>query len=136
MGAMTSLRPPDDQSIRILYAGGLDERISEQDLRDNLCAHGEIETIKMVPSKACAFVTYTSREGAEKAVAELFNKLFIKSLKVKLMWGMPYPPKLESMVCDEAKQQGQPSTLHYFNIPTLPSQQGRVLYPSVGPRRM
>lgn len=164
-GEMPSLEPPDDESIRTLYVGGLDQRINEQDLRDNFYAHGEIETIKMVLSRACAFVTYTTREGAEKAAEELSNKLVIKGLRLKLMWGRPQAAKPEFEVSDEARQavahsgllpravisqqQNQvlqppgfpdqpPAPMHYFNIPPQqPTQpQGRQLYPSMDPQRM
>lgn len=106
-GEMPSLEPPDDESIRTLYVGGLDARITEQDLRDNFYAHGEIESVKMVLQKACAFVTYTTREGAEKAAEELSNKLVIKGLRMKLLWGRPQALRLESEggASDEAKQQ-------------------------------
>ncbi|MCI22609.1 zinc finger CCCH domain-containing protein 40-like, partial [Trifolium medium] len=70
-GEMTSLEVPEDESIKTLYVGGLDARVTEQDLRDNFYAHGEIESVKMVLQRACAFVTYTTREGAEKAAEEL-----------------------------------------------------------------
>lgn len=105
-GEMPSLEPPEDESIRTLYVGGLDARVSEQDLRDNFYAHGEIESVKMVLQRACAFVTYTTREGAEKAAEELSNKLVIKGLRLKLMWGRPQAPKPEGdVVSDEARQQ-------------------------------
>ncbi|KAJ0948555.1 putative transcription factor C3H family [Helianthus annuus] len=84
-GEMPSLEPPEDESIRTLYIGGLDARVSEQDLRDNFYSHGEIESVKMVLQRACAFVTYTTREGAEKAAEELSNRLVIKGLRLKLM---------------------------------------------------
>ncbi|OMO90527.1 hypothetical protein COLO4_19088 [Corchorus olitorius] len=84
-GEMPSLEPPEDESIRTLYVGGLVKKINEQDLRDNFYAHGEIESVKMVLDKACAFVTYTTREGAEKAAEELSNKLVVKGLRLKLM---------------------------------------------------
>ncbi|KAK1350669.1 hypothetical protein POM88_054590 [Heracleum sosnowskyi] len=99
---MPSLEPPDDESIRTLYVAGFDNRIKEPDLREKFNVHGVIETIKMVPSRACAFVTYMTRESAEKAAEELSNKLVIKGLRLKLMWGRPEPPKLESVVSDEA----------------------------------
>ncbi|MBA0582537.1 hypothetical protein Gorai_024679, partial [Gossypium raimondii] len=92
-----------DESIRTPYVGELDKRINEQDLRDNF-AHGEIESIKMVLNKACAFVTYTTREGAEKVAEELSNKPVIKGLRLKLMWGKPEAPKLESETSEGAKQ--------------------------------
>uniref|UniRef100_A0A7N0TGV0 Uncharacterized protein n=1 Tax=Kalanchoe fedtschenkoi TaxID=63787 RepID=A0A7N0TGV0_KALFE len=160
-GEMPSLEPPDDESIRTLYVGGLDARVSEQDLRDNFYAHGEIESVRMVLQRACAFVTYTTREAAEKAATELSNKLVIKGLRLKLMWGRPQAPKPESVASDEARQQaaahsgllpralvsqqnqpplppGMPDQTQaspYFNIPPLP-QQNRAYYPSMDPQRM
>ncbi|KAJ4842094.1 hypothetical protein Tsubulata_007939 [Turnera subulata] len=104
-GDMPSLEPPEDESIKTLYIGGLDARISEQDLRDPFYAHGEIESIKMVLQRAIAFVTYTTREGSEKAAEELSNKLFIKSHRLKLMWGRLQAPKPDLEVSDEARQQ-------------------------------
>lgn len=162
-GEMPSLEPPEDESIRTLYVGGLDARITEQDLRDHFYAHGEIESVKMVIQRACAFVAYTTREGAEKAAEELSNKLVIKGLRLKLMWGRPQVPKPEFEISDEARQQAvahsgllprqvisqqqnqlnqapgtsqeQPPQMHYFNIPP-PSQQDRAFYPSMDPQRM
>ncbi|KAL6967628.1 hypothetical protein U1Q18_033437 [Sarracenia purpurea var. burkii] len=95
-GEMPSLEAPEDESIRTLYVGGLDARVTEQDLKDHFYAHGEIESIRMVLQRACAFVTYTTREGAEKAAEELSNKLVIKGLRLKLMWGRPQAPKSEA----------------------------------------
>lgn len=165
-GEMSTLEPPDDESIKTLYVGGLDARITEQDLRDNFYAHGEIESVRIVLQRACAFVTYTTREAAEKAADELSNKLVIKGLRLKLMWGRPQQPKPEIDGSDQAKQQAavahsgmlpravlsqQQSQLHppgthdlmappppmaYFNIPPPPSQQERALYPSMDPQRM
>ncbi|RVW65897.1 Zinc finger CCCH domain-containing protein 49 [Vitis vinifera] len=102
---MPSLEPPEDESIKTLYVGGLDARVTEQDLRDHFYAHGEIESVRMVLQRACAFVTYTTREGAEKAAEELSNKLVIKGLRLKLMWGRPQAPKPEGESSEEARQQ-------------------------------
>lgn len=161
---MPSLEPPDDESIRTLYVGGVDARITEQDLRDQFYAHGEIESVKMVLQRGCAFVTYTTREGAERAAEELANKLVIKGLRLKLLWGRPQAPKPESEITDEARQQAtvahsgllpravisqqqnpplplpgssqdQPPPMPYFNIPPMP-QPDRALYPSMDPQRM
>ncbi|KAL3515709.1 hypothetical protein ACH5RR_022611 [Cinchona calisaya] len=162
-GEMPSLEPPEDENIRTLYVGGLDARITEQDLRDHFYAHGEIESIKMVLQRACAFVAYTTREGAEKAAEELVNKLVIKGLRLKLLWGRPQAPKPESEISDEARQQAavahsgllpravisqqqnqplqppgthdQPPAMPYFNIPPQPPQE-RAFYPSMDPQRM
>ncbi|GFP98798.1 zinc finger CCCH domain-containing protein 49 [Phtheirospermum japonicum] len=153
VGKIPSLEPPDYESMRTLYVGGLDARITEQDLRDNFYAHGEIESVKMVLQRACTFVTYTTREGAEKAAEELSNKLVVKGLGLKLLWGRPQAQRLEP----EAKQQQSamthsgllppgvqqqthhqpPPPMPYFNIPPLmPPQQDRAYYPSMDPQRM
>ncbi|PIA54424.1 hypothetical protein AQUCO_00900759v1 [Aquilegia coerulea] len=162
-GEMPSLMPPDDESIKTLYVGGLDDRITEQDLRDQFYAHGEIESVRMVLQRACAFVTYTSREGAEKAAEELSNKLVIKGLRLKLLWGRSQTAKaeLENHDDEAARQQAlahgamlpravvsqqhhqhpqppgtqeqAPPPMHYFNIPPLPE---RNYYPSMDPQRM
>ncbi|CAO2833341.1 unnamed protein product [Amaranthus hypochondriacus] len=163
-GEMQTLEPPEDESIKTLYVGGLDARITEQDLRDNFYAHGEIESIRMVLQRACAFVTYTTREAAEKAAEELSNKLVIRGLRLKLMWGRPQQPKPETDGAEQAAQQAAvahsgmlpravmsqqhtqllpPGTsqdqisapMPYFNIPP-PPQQDRAFYPSMDPQRM
>ncbi|KAG9153391.1 hypothetical protein Leryth_017293 [Lithospermum erythrorhizon] len=163
-GEMPSLEPPEDESIRTLYVGGVDAaKITEQDLRDQFYAHGEIESIKLVPQRAYAFVTYTTREGAERAAEELSNKLVIKGQRLKLHWGRPQAPKPESEGTDGAGQQAnvahsgllpralisqqqnqplqhpgtqdQPMAMPYFNIPPLP-QHNRAYYPSMDPQRM
>ncbi|MED6122512.1 hypothetical protein PIB30_040511 [Stylosanthes scabra] len=154
-GEMTSLEAPEDESIKTLYVGGLDARVTEQDLRDHFYAHGEIESIKMVLQRACAFVTYTTREGAEKAAEELSNKLVIKGLRLKLMWGRPQTAKSESDGSDQARQQAavahsgllpravisqqqnqdQGQGVPYYNNPP-PPQQERSYYPSMDPQRM
>ncbi|MBA0730137.1 hypothetical protein Golax_020538 [Gossypium laxum] len=101
------------QNIKDCYYGGefgwavrlpaVSVKIAVADLRDNF-AHGEIVSIKMVLNKACAFVTNTTREGAEKVAEELSNKPVIKGLRLKLMWGKPKAPKLESETSEGAKQ--------------------------------
>lgn len=53
----------------------------------------------MVLDKTCEFVTYTTREGADKAEEELSNKLVLK-----LMWVKPQAPKLESETSEGAKR--------------------------------
>lgn len=161
-GEMPSLEPPEDESIRTLYVGGLDARVSEQDLKDNFYAHGEIESIRMVLQRACAFVTYTTREGAEKAAEELSNKLVIKGLRLKLMWGRPQAPKPETEGSEAARQQAavahsgllpravisqqqsqmqapgsqdQGPAMQYYNM-LPPPQPERTYYPSMDPQRM
>ena len=41
--------------------------ITQDDLRGQFYAHGEIGEIRMVPERRCALVTYRSRSSAEEA---------------------------------------------------------------------
>jgi len=147
-GEMGTLESPDDESIKTLYVGGLNSRILEQDIRDQFYAHGEIESIRILADKACAFVTYTSREGAEKAAQELSNRLVINGQRLKLTWGRPKPDQ------DGANQQGgvahsgllpravisqqhnQPPPMQQYYMHPPPANQDKPYYPSMDPQRM
>ncbi|KAF5183070.1 Pre-mrna-splicing factor rbm22 [Thalictrum thalictroides] len=113
-------------NIKTLYVGGIDNRITEQDLRDHFYAHGEIESVRMVLQRACAFVTYTSREAAEKAAEELSNKLVIKGLRLKLLWGRSQIAKAELENHDD-KAARQQALAHGAMLPRAVS--GRVWEP-------
>ena len=106
-GEMPSLAAPEDMSIKTLYVGGLVDRVTEEDLKDQFYSYGEIESIRMVPQRACAFVTYTTREGAEKAADHLANKLVINGLRLKLMWGRPQVAKADMEVGGEKDEDGK-----------------------------
>lgn len=81
---------PEDTDISTLYIGGLDPlKITEEDLRDTMYSYGEIRSLKIVAHQNCAFVTYTTREGAEKAAEALFNKMYIKGCFLRVSWGKP-----------------------------------------------
>ncbi|KAK3243518.1 hypothetical protein CYMTET_46836 [Cymbomonas tetramitiformis] len=90
---MPSLAPPEDRSIMTLYIGGLDETVAEDDLKDTFYAYGEIASIRVIRDRQCAFITYATRSGAEKAAETLSNRLVVKGVRLKLMWGKPAAPK-------------------------------------------
>ncbi|KAK5949843.1 hypothetical protein OHC33_009028 [Knufia fluminis] len=56
---------------RNVYLGNLPEDITEEQLRMDLGKFGQIDTVKMVPEKAIAFVHFLSIGNAIKAVAQL-----------------------------------------------------------------
>mmetsp|Transcript_43776 Transcript_43776/g.52950 ORF Transcript_43776/g.52950 Transcript_43776/m.52950 type:complete len:413 (+) Transcript_43776:167-1405(+) len=93
---MPSLSPPEDPTIMTLYVGSLDESITEEDLKDTFYGYGELSSIKIIKDRGCAFVTYTSRSAAEKAANGLCNRLVVKGVRLKLMWGKPARPKPQS----------------------------------------
>jgi len=83
------LEPPEDKSITTLYVGGVTSEISEKDLRDEFYAYGEIKDVRMAPRNNCAFVSYTTRDAAEEAADRLANRIVVKGIRLKLMWGKP-----------------------------------------------
>lgn len=89
---MPSLAPPEDETISTLYIGGLQDTIDQKDLEDTFYAYGELASVRLIKDRKCAFVTYTDRHGAEKAAGALHNKLMIKGVRCKLMWGKPARP--------------------------------------------
>mmetsp|Transcript_30590 Transcript_30590/g.49512 ORF Transcript_30590/g.49512 Transcript_30590/m.49512 type:complete len:290 (+) Transcript_30590:254-1123(+) len=89
---MPGLKPPDDQTITTLYVGGINDTITEADLRDQFYSHGELKSIRMVYRSRCAFIQYTTRKAAEEAAEKLSNRLLVKGVRLKLMWGKPQVP--------------------------------------------
>jgi len=83
------LKPPQNKEITTIYIGGVVSDISEQDLRDVFYAYGEIKSVKMVPKATCAFITFTTREAAEKVIEKLAFTLNIKGHQLKVSWGKP-----------------------------------------------
>lgn len=88
---MPTLAPPPDPTITTLYVGGLEPTlgVTEQDLQDTFYGYGEVQSVRLITDRKCAFVTYATRAGAEKAAAELCNALVLKGSRCKLMWGKP-----------------------------------------------
>lgn len=83
------LNPPDDKSITTLWVGGLDGETTEDDLRSRFYPFGELQSIRVVSAKGCAFVTFQSRVAAEEAAKKLHEKLQIRGQFVKMSWGKP-----------------------------------------------
>ena len=101
--AMPHLEPPEDVNITTLYCGGLDENVTEADIKNAFYSFGELRNITLVPKQVitlessrncdsnfpfqgCAFVQFTQRKSAEKAAEGTFNKLLIKGNKITIRW--------------------------------------------------
>ncbi|ONI30955.1 hypothetical protein PRUPE_1G284000 [Prunus persica] len=107
-------------------------------------AHGEIEPIRMLLlERRCAFVTYTTREGAEKVAEDLFNKLVMKAPRQELKGtdkarqqaaahGGLLPQAVVSQQHNQF-QQDQSTPFHYYNIPPQASHE-TTFFPSMNPR--
>ncbi|MEW5307120.1 MAG: hypothetical protein WDW36_009536 [Sanguina aurantia] len=98
VGEMGKLEPPEDRTITTLYLGGLTALVGEDEIKDVLYSYGEISSVRVIPAKMCAFVTFTDRADAEKAAEEMQNKMLVKGTRLRLTWGRPQqqrPDQLE-----------------------------------------
>ncbi|CAH8379562.1 unnamed protein product [Eruca vesicaria subsp. sativa] len=145
-GEMSSLEPPEDETIKTLYIGGLNSRtILEQDIVDQFYPYGKIQSIRILAEKACAFVTYTTRQEAEKAMQELSNRLVINGQRLKLTWGRSHVPKHDqdswkyqqgSSVAAQSGLLPPPMQQQNYYMHPAPANQDRPYYPSMDPQRM
>lgn len=83
------LTPPDDPTITTLWVGNISPEMTEDDIKSAFYQFGELKSIKKVDSRNCAFVTYLSRDCAERAAAQLAHSLVINGQPCKLLWGKP-----------------------------------------------
>jgi pre-mRNA-splicing factor RBM22/SLT11 len=67
--------------------GGVTPEITEDDLRDAFYSYGELAGVRKVASRFCAFVTFRERGAAEAAAEAQHNKLTIRGVRLRLMWG-------------------------------------------------
>jgi pre-mRNA-splicing factor RBM22/SLT11 len=143
----SSVPPPIDESITTLWVGGLDDSVTELELRDKFYSFGAIAAIRIVGSKQCAFVTFSNRKGAEDAAAGLKGSLAVRGLRLRVDWGKSAestvaarskraPPGL-SVTAESANQ----TTNINFNLDAIilappPGMDSLSYYPSMDSRQM
>ncbi|KAJ2458261.1 Pre-mRNA-splicing factor slt11, partial [Coemansia sp. RSA 2337] len=134
------LDAPDDKSITSLFVLGLDQSVTQADLRDHFIAFGELKSVVVVPKGNCAFINYKNRAGAEAAALAALSGFTIKDKSLKVTWGKPKPkgPKSElaqaNVISKEttAPTGSQPPTR--ASIPLPPgARNDSALYPSQDP---
>ena len=151
------LTPPEDASITTLFVGGVDpEKVTEDDINSRFYQYGEIKGIRVIGTKKCAFITFATREGAEKAAEDAAINLEINGERCRLQWGKaaakkaggnqgsaPAPPPTVMMMAPgvEAPASGQalpPDMPAHVAIPMpAPSAAGHATkYPSMDPSQM
>jgi len=147
----SGLAAPSDQNIKTIYVGNVDSTvISDDDLRGALYAYGEISEVKI--AKNAAFVTFTTREAAEKAVQKCGSNLIVKGNMLRVAWKKPMA--LDAGLSNNPKHNPsvpQPGTNNYFsmpppinvtqnnpyaNIPLPPNPNMKPVYASMNPTRL
>ncbi|CAN7141888.1 unnamed protein product [Brassica rapa subsp. narinosa] len=97
---MGPLDPPRDQTVKTLYLRRLNSNVQEEHLRDRFSPYGEIESIVYFGMRgvSCAFLTYTTRQAAEKAMLEHSSWVDVNGQMLKLLWGTHRIPKDAELV--------------------------------------
>lgn len=135
MSSLPGLTPPQDKSVSTLYVGRLGASVTERGLRDFFYQFGEIRKVLMVSAKHSAFVTFTTREAAERAVEKLGGQPMIMGSKARIMWGKSQgaksiaAPKLAAVA-------GLPSAGATAQGVAAPGAKGTIHYPSQDPQRL
>ena len=78
-----TLRLVREGATRSLYLGGIPETFSEQDLRMIAELQGELETVRILPEKKCAFLNYISIGTAVNALKTLSSIPQLADVQVK-----------------------------------------------------
>jgi pre-mRNA-splicing factor RBM22/SLT11 len=78
---------PEDRTITTIWVGGLDESMTESDVRMPFEECGALSSVRLVPQKQCAFVTFAKRAEAEEAARKLHNNLRVKGHSLRIAWG-------------------------------------------------
>lgn len=64
-----------DPNNTTAFVGNVNEDVTEEDLNQVFWRCGDIRNIKLLRAKGCAFVTYSERSSAERAIKELHGKV-------------------------------------------------------------
>lgn len=109
------------------HAGNLQLEVTEDDLNDAFALYGDISRVKKVESRKCAFVTFKERKDAETAAESLQNRLVVKGVRLKLMWGRPQERRPDQLDKTQgaAGPSGMPMVRSVLNLQMNPRCQER-----------
>ncbi len=55
---------PEDMNITTLFIGGIEDTLTEDELKTQFLTYGKIKLVKIITKSNCAFVCYHAREAA------------------------------------------------------------------------
>ncbi|CZR63703.1 probable pre-mRNA-splicing factor slt-11 [Phialocephala subalpina] len=83
--------PPADQSITSLFVTGVEDDLPEFKIREFFSPYGKLRSLVCSHMSHCAFVNYSTREGAEAAAEALQGRAVIAGCPLRVQWGRPRP---------------------------------------------
>ncbi|VFQ95533.1 unnamed protein product [Cuscuta campestris] len=87
--------PESDINNTTVFVGNLDPNVTEEELRQIFSQLGEIIYVKIVASKACAFVQFAARASAEEAIQRMSGTMIGQQI-VRVYWGRSPAAKQDS----------------------------------------
>ncbi|KAL8694204.1 MAG: hypothetical protein Q9218_001091 [Villophora microphyllina] len=91
--------PPRDRNITSLFVTGVEDDLPEHAIRTFFTPFGPLRSLICSHRAHCAFINYSSREGAEAAAEHCQGKAVIQGCPLRVQWGRPKP--LDSMDKEE-----------------------------------
>lgn len=91
--------PPRDPNITSLFVTGVEDDLPEHALRTFFTPFGVLRSLICSHRSHCAFINYSTREGAEAAALHCQGKAVISGCPLRVQWGKPRP--LDNMEKDE-----------------------------------
>jgi pre-mRNA-splicing factor RBM22/SLT11 len=78
---------PEDPAIMSFFIGGLSPSVTEQVLLALFRDHSnDIVTVRLLPEKSIAFIDFSTRQAAEKAMDEFHGQIDIADAKITISW--------------------------------------------------
>lgn len=136
-GKPSIVPPPVVQAIAVakatrnVYLGGLDEVLTESELRDDLSRFGPIDQVKIVKDKGIGFVHFLSIGAAMKVVATLPTEQEWQGKRIG--YGKDrcaYVPRAQQAAVQAAQQQAAAALGHTLGMPGAPFQAFNPLSPA------
>ncbi|TKA78254.1 Pre-mRNA-splicing factor slt11 [Cryomyces minteri] len=97
--------PPADPNITSLFITGVEDDLPEHEIRTFFSKFGTLRSVVCSHRSHCAFINYTSREGAETAADGCQGKAIVKGVPLRVQWGKPKP--LDTMERDQRMTQAR-----------------------------
>ncbi len=83
------IMPPRDPNITSLFVTGVEDDLPEHALRTFFTPFGVLRSLICSHRSHCAFINYTTREGAEAATEHCQGKAVIMGCPLRVRWGKP-----------------------------------------------
>jgi len=120
------LKAPTDKTITTLFVKGITPNVSDNDLNSYFYQFGEIGNINIIDKKKCAFIQFSRRQDAERAMVEIHgHDIMVAGETMSVRWGKQKRKTADVTNLDDfASVPGLPGKL-----PTLDPVTGEMIMP-------